>query len=199
MHMPFSNIISKGIQCIAIGVVGSSVLMFLGWYAYSSFISTNIYSVQKTSQILSYDSYSNANETYVIYYFGASTCGVCERPEVISAIDSVRFGFSEIHDDYPVKYVMVVMDKTIIDGLAFVDKYHWWDELSIGGFYRNESVLNTLVYQPQPGVPHLIVYRDVFREIEFGIRERISRHQITSVVGGDRIVDWVARGYPLDQ
>jgi len=94
---------------------------------------------------------------------------------------------------------MVVMDKTVADGMLFVNKYRAWDELSIGGFYRNEHAVSTLVGQPQPGVPHLIVYRDIFREGNYGIKERVSRQQLVGIVGGDRIVEWVASEYPFEE
>jgi len=66
--MSFVNKIIKGWKCIAIGLIGSSVLISLSWIAYTTLVSANKYSVQKAAQTLSYENYSDAVETYVIYY-----------------------------------------------------------------------------------------------------------------------------------
>jgi hypothetical protein len=91
------------------------------------------------------------------------------------------------------------MDKDIEEGLKFIKKYGYWDEISIGNFYNNELALNYLNQTEIPGVPHVMVYRDLLV-----IKEKLSipiikeRKLLVDLVGGTQIASWINEGYPLN-
>ena len=94
--------------------------------------------------VLLFLSSSFAQERFTIFYFGATSCGPCNRPEVIESIKKLRVQFKNIHSDSETKFVMVCMDTNIEEGLKFIKKYGFWDEISIGSHYDNELVLACL-------------------------------------------------------
>ncbi len=137
-------------------------------------------------------------ETFVVYYFGATNCGFCNMPENIEKIKKIKTEFSKKYKDSNIKYVMVCMDKNIEEGLRFIKKYGFWDEISIGKFYNNELALNYLNKTEIPGVPHVIVYKDLLIK-----REKVSvpiikeRKLLVDLVGGIQIGNWIDNVYPL--
>jgi thiol-disulfide isomerase/thioredoxin len=155
--------------------------------------------------LLSLPIYSNSGslqeklkETYVVYYFGATSCGYCNMPENIKKIKKIKIDFSKKYPDSNIKYVMVCMDRDIEEGLKFIKKYGYWDEISIGNFYNNELALIYLNQTEIPGVPHVMVYRDLLVKKEKGSIYIIKeRKLLVDLVGGTQIGSWINDGYPL--
>lgn len=143
----------------------------------------------------SQDSYK---ETYVVCYFGATNCGYCNIPANIEKIKQIKNEFFKKYPDFNTKYVLVCMDRNIEEGLEFIKKYGYWDEISIGGFYNNELALNLLNTTKTPGVPHVMVYKDTYSKLEqFSIPVIKERKLIVDLVGGTQIGNWINNGYPL--
>lgn len=139
-----------------------------------------------------------SKEIYVVYYFGATSCGFCNIPENIERIKRIKIEFSEKYSDCNIKYVMVCMDRDIEEGLKFIKKYGYWDEISIGAFYNNELALNYLNKTEIPGVPHVMVYKDLLmKKKEISIPIIMERKLLVDLVGGTQIGDWINSGYPL--
>jgi hypothetical protein len=90
------------------------------------------------------------------------------------------------------------MDENIEEGLKFIKKYGYWDEISIGKFYNNELALNYLNKTEIPGVPHVLVYKDILIK-----KEKVSvpiikeRKLLVDLVGGTQIGNWINNDYPL--
>jgi thiol-disulfide isomerase/thioredoxin len=137
-------------------------------------------------------------ETFVVYYFGATSCGFCNVPENIEKIKKIKTEFSKKYKDSNIKFVMVCMDENIEEGLKFIKKYGYWDEISIGKFYNNELALNYLNKTEIPGVPHVLVYKDILIK-----KEKVSvpiikeRKLLVDLVGGTQIGNWINNDYPL--
>ena len=143
----------------------------------------------------SQDSYK---EAFVVYYFGATNCGYCNIPANIEKIKQIRNEFFKKYPDFNTKYVFVCMDKNIEEGLEFIKKYGYWDEISIGSFYNNELALNFLNTTKIPGVPHVMVYKDIYMKIEqFSVPVIKERKLLIDLVGGTQIGNWIDKGYPL--
>ena len=142
---------------------------------------------------------SESQESYVVFYIGATSCNPCNRPEVIKAVKEIESDFSDVHDEIPAKYVMVAMDKEIDKGISFLKKYgSFWDEVSVGSFYYNEHVLRYLNSQEPPGVPHVFVFRDTYQDAMHGVDTVEDRTMVKRVMGGEGIVAWVNDGFPLN-
>ena len=91
---------------------------------------------------------SNSSETieekYVVYYFGATDCAYCNIPENIENIKKIKLEFSQKYINKNIKYVMVCFDEDIEQGIKFIKKYGYWDEISIGQRYYNDLSLQCL-------------------------------------------------------
>jgi len=141
---------------------------------------------------------NESKEVYVVYYFGATSCGFCNIPENIEKIKRIKIEFSEKYPDCNTKYVMVCMDRDIEEGLKFIKKYGYWNEISIGAFYNNELALNSLNRTEIPGVPHVMVYKDyLLKKKKFNIFIRKERKLLVDLVGGTQIGNWINNAYPL--
>jgi len=141
---------------------------------------------------------NKSNEIYVVYYFGATSCGYCNMPKNIEKIKKIRIDFSGKYPDLNVKYVMVCMDEDIDEGLKFIKKYGYWDEISIGNFYNNELALSYLNKTEIPGVPHVLIYRDLLvKKEKLSIPIIKERKLLVDLVGGTQIGSWINDGYPL--
>ena len=139
-----------------------------------------------------------SEETLVVYYFGATSCGFCNVPENIEKIKKIKTEFSKKYKDSNIKFVMVCMDENIEEGLRFIKKYGYWDEISIGKFYNNELALNYLNKTEIPGVPHVIVYKDLlFKREKMSVSIIKERKLLVDLVGGTQIGNWINNGYPL--
>ncbi len=138
-----------------------------------------------------------AQEHLTIFYFGATNCGPCNRPEVVKSIKEMKAQFDSVHKDFKTKFVMVCMDENIAEGLKFINKYGYWDEISIGGWFHNELVLANLNKATIPGVPHIFIYRETFEKAKYGVELIKTKKLIKEIVGGDKIVDWVKSGLDL--
>jgi hypothetical protein len=138
----------------------------------------------------------NDKPTLVIYYFGAASCGWCNTEDCINSIKRLHKEFSGIHKEYIVKFVMVCMDTNIEEGLKFIGKYGYWDEISVGSHYKNELVMNYLDKTSIPGVPHVIVFRDLYENDSTPIIK--ERKTIKDLVGANKIKEWVDKKYPLE-
>lgn len=141
---------------------------------------------------------SFAQEKITIYYFGATSCGPCNRPEVVESVKKIKEQFKAAYKEYDVKCVMVCMDTEIEEGLKFVKKYGYWDEISIGSHYDNELAFISLNKTKIPGVPHIFVYHDVFEKQANSTNIIKSRSLIKEVMGGEDIVAWVNGGFKID-
>ena len=136
-------------------------------------------------------------ETCVVYYFGATNCGYCNVPENIEKIKQIKNEFYKKYPNFDTKYVLVCMDRNIEEGLAFIKKYGFWDEISIGSFYHNELALNYLNKTKIAGVPHIIVYKDNYEIGEYSIPVIKDRKLVVDLVGASEITNWISNGYPL--
>lgn len=139
-----------------------------------------------------------AQEQLTVFYFGASDCGPCNRPDVIESIDEIRAGFDSLHPGYDTKLVMVAMDEDLDVGLEYTTKYEKWDEISIGSRYHNENTLAHLNNIMIPGVPHIIIYKDSFKKGDFGVEVIKDRELVKNILSGEEIVAWVDNDMPLD-
>ena len=152
------------------------------------------------AQLLAAPAANQADEkAYVIFYYGASSCGPCSRPEMIKSINLIKTTFAPTHARFPTKLVMVVMDEDLDEGMAYLGKYEFWDEVSIGSHYRNEHVLRYLATQEMPGVPHVLVFEDVYAEANYGTTILKERTLVAALLGAEAIVEWVAQGFPLEE
>lgn len=136
-------------------------------------------------------------EILVVYYFGATNCGFCTAPENIKKIKKIKTDFSAREKGLYAKFVMVCMDEDIKEGLKFIKKYGYWDEISIGGFYKNELALSVLNRARIPGVPHILVFQDTLARGRWNIPVLKKRMLLADLVGGKEIEDWIEEGYPL--
>jgi len=141
---------------------------------------------------------NKSKEVYVVYYFGATSCGFCNVPENVEKIKKIKVDFSKRNPDLNIKYVMVCMDKGIEAGLKFIKKYGHWDEISIGSFYNNELALSYLNKTDIPGVPHVMVYKDLLiKKEKMSVPIIKERKLLVDLVGGIQIGRWIDSGYPL--
>lgn len=146
--------------------------------------------------------YSNEKneEKYVVYYFGATDCGYCNIPENIENVKKIKVEFSQKYIDKTVKYVMVCFDNDIEQGIKFIKKYGYWDEISIGQRYYNELSLQCLNKTKIPGVPHIIVYKDIYSSVsKWSIPVIKKRDILVDLVCGNEINEWIKNGYPLEK
>lgn len=132
-----------------------------------------------------------AQEQLTVFYFGASDCGPCNRPDVIKSIDEIRNSFDSMHPNYDTKLVMVAMDEDIEKGLKYTTKYEKWDEISIGSRYHNENTLAHLNNIMIPGVPHIIIFKDSFEVGDYGAEIIKNREFVKNILSGEEIVAWV--------
>ncbi|MCP9290159.1 thioredoxin-like domain-containing protein [Gracilimonas sediminicola] len=139
-----------------------------------------------------------AQEQLTVFYFGASDCGPCNRPDVIESIDKIRANFDSQHTNYDTKLVMVAMDEDIDTGLKYISKYDEWDEISIGSRYHNENTLAHLNNIMIPGVPHIIIFKDTFEVGDYGVEIIKNRELVKNILSGEEIVSWVDGEMKLD-
>ena len=145
--------------------------------------------------------YSNeeSEEKYVVYYFGATDCGYCNIPENIENVKKIKVEFSQKYINKKVKYVMVCFDNDIEQGIKFIKKYGYWDEVSVGQRYYNDLSLQCLNKTKIPGLPHIIVYNDIYSSLsEWSIPVIKKRDILVDLVGGKEINEWIQNGYPLE-
>ena len=139
-----------------------------------------------------------AQEHMTIFYFGATSCGPCNRSEVIESIKKIKSEFDSLHQGVKTKYVMVCLDEDISEGIKFIEKYGYWDEISIGSWSKNELVLENLNKSNMPGVPHIFVSRDTYEKANHGVELIKTREFVKEIIGGDKIVEWVKSGFILE-
>ena len=138
-----------------------------------------------------------AQQHLTIFYFGATSCGPCNRSEVVESIKEMKAKFDSVHNDYKTKFVMVCMDENIAEGLKFIQKYGYWDEISVGSFYHNELALTNLNETAISGVPHILIYKESIMKTDQSVFRLKSRELVKEVLGGDKIVAWVKSGMEL--
>ena len=140
-----------------------------------------------------------AQNQLTVFYFGATSCGPCNRPEVIESIDKLRAEFDSVHPEYDTKFVMVVFDEDIETGLDFIKKYDYWDEVSMGSRYDNELSLDNLNKAEIPALPHILIYEETFEKVgDWGIEVRKNKTLVKEVLEGDEIVSWINSGMELN-
>jgi hypothetical protein len=132
----------------------------------------------------------------VVYYFGATSCGWCNTPECVESIIKLHKEFAKLHKEYKVKFVMVCMDVNIEEGLKFISKYGYWDEISVGSWYQNELIMNYLDKTKVPGMPHVIVFKDIYENEEAPIIK--ERKMIQEKFGARAIKEWADNNFPLE-
>lgn len=140
----------------------------------------------------------SAEKGYVVFYFGATSCAACNRPEVIQAVRSIKSGFEHVHTRFPAKFVMVSMDEDIEEGIEFLEKYGYWDEVSVGSFYRNELVMRHVNTLEIPGLPQVMVYENTYEDAEHGTKTVKETERVAQVMGGEGIVAWAEKDFPLE-
>lgn len=133
-----------------------------------------------------------------VFYYGATDCGPCNRPEVIASINKLKADFASLHTDFKTKFVMVAVDNTIEEGLQFINKYDPWDEVAMGSRYNNELALANLNGVDIPGLPHIFVFEDEFENAGYGVVVREKRTLLKKILGGEPIVSWVNSGMKLE-
>lgn len=136
-------------------------------------------------------------ERLTIFYFGGSDCPYSMSEKNIANIDKMRDELSQKHSLIPFKFVMVVMDEDIDQGIQFAKKYKPWDEVSIGQFYQNELMLEHVNRSAIPGVPHIMIYRDSLVVGQHNIPTIKQRTLVLDLVGESAISDWIQSGYPI--
>jgi hypothetical protein len=143
-------------------------------------------------------SISLAQEKITIYYFGSTSCGPCNRPEVVESVKKIKEQFKVKYKEYNAKCVMICMDTEIEEGLKFVQKYGYWDEISVGSHYDNELAYISLNKTKIPGVPHIFVYLDEYEKQANSTDIIKSRTLLKEIMGGEGIVAWVKDGFKID-
>lgn len=136
-------------------------------------------------------------ERLTVFYFGGSDCPYSMDEKNIANIDKMRAELSEKHNQIPFKFVMVVMDQDIDQGVLFAKKYRPWDELSIGQFYHNELMLEHVNRSAIPGVPHIMIYRDSLVVGQHNIPTIKQRTLLVDLVGESAISKWIQSGYSI--
>lgn len=140
-----------------------------------------------------------AQSQLTVFYFGATSCGPCNRPEVIKSINKLKAEFDSAHPKYGTKFVMVVFDEDMKTGIKFIEKYDYWDEVSIGSRYDNELALDNLNKTDIPGLPHILIYEETFKSLgDWGIEVRKSKKLVKEILEGTKIVSWVNSGMKLN-
>lgn len=132
-----------------------------------------------------------------VFYFGGSDCPYSTDEKNIANIDKMRAEIAQKHSQIPFKFVMVVMDEDIDQGVQFAKKYKPWDELSIGQFYQNELMLEHVNRTAIPGVPHIMIYRDSLAVGQHNIPTIKLRTLALDLVGESAISKWIESGYPI--
>ena len=134
-----------------------------------------------------------------VFYFGGSDCSNCVKPKEIANIKTLRRELPKKHPEAGFKFVLVVMDTDIPQGIRYARKYPNWNELSIGSFYNNELMLQHVNGTKLPGVPQLMIYRNTLvKRIDFSVPILRSRTLIADLVGGSKIQKWMQAAYPLE-
>ena len=136
-------------------------------------------------------------EILVVYYFGATNIGFCVLPENIAKIKEVKADFQKKIKDYKIKFVMVCLDEDIDEGLKFIKKYGFWDEISIGRSYHNELALFSLNKISTPELPHIFVFKDRLSYGKWKLPVTKRRDLLVDLAGEKRIDEWINKGYPV--
>lgn len=136
-------------------------------------------------------------EVLVVYYFGATNIGFCILPENIAKIKEIKTDFPGKFEDSKIKFVMVCLDEDINDGLKFIKKYGFWDEISIGRAYHNELALFTLNRISTPEVPHIFVFKDRLSYGKWKLPVTKRRDLLVDLAGEERIDEWINKRYPV--
>ena len=132
-----------------------------------------------------------------VFYFGGSDCAYCMQRENIENINKMRADLPVQKKDLSFKFVLVVMDKDLKQGMEYAKKYPRWDEISIGKFYDNELMLQHVNKTELPGVPDIMVYRDSLTIGKFNVPTIADRTLLVNVVGEKAIDTWIRNGYQL--
>jgi thiol-disulfide isomerase/thioredoxin len=138
-----------------------------------------------------------AETSYTLMYFGATSCGPCMRETTIQAIKDIKKDFIKDTKLEKVKFVIVCIDDSLDEALTFINKYKDWDEFSLGSFYNNELMLDYLNKTARPGIPHILLFKDII--IDKPIPEKKNRVLVAEIVGSDKIIDWVKNGFPIEK
>ena len=142
-------------------------------------------------------SQTSSNRRATVFYFGGSDCPFSVDEKNIANIDKMRSELARKHTQIPFKFVMVVMDDSLEQGVQFAKKYIRWDELSIGQFYNNELMLEHVNRAAIPGVPHIMVYSDSLEIGKYNIPSIKKRKLLLDLVGESAIGKWIESGYPI--
>lgn len=136
-------------------------------------------------------------EVMVVYYFGATNIGFCMVPDNIRKIKKIKADYPAKYENSTIKFVMVCVDENIDEGLKFIKKYGYWDEISIGKFYKNELAQFTLNRISTPDLPHILVFKDQLSFGKWNLPIVKRRDLLVDLAGGERINEWIEKGYPV--
>ncbi|MBI3586971.1 MAG: hypothetical protein HY088_07575 [Ignavibacteriales bacterium] len=139
-------------------------------------------------------SQDKSKEVYVVYYFGATDCPPCNTPKNIENIKRIKAELPKKYSDKEFKFVMVTFDEDIEEGIKFVKKYGFWDEISVGKRYENELVMQHLNTAKIPGLPHIFVNQTFLINNTPTVK---SKTTIVELLGAKQIDQWVENGFPL--
>ena len=134
---------------------------------------------------------------HTLFYFGGSFCPHSVEPTNIANINSIRSNLPKIYPGTTFKFVLVVMDNNLQDGLKYASNYPNWDELSIGSFYNNELMIAHVNQSAIPGVPHIMYYSDSLTIDKLGIPKIRKRTLLVDLVGESAIQKWIQDNYSI--
>ncbi|MFC2168414.1 hypothetical protein ACFLRW_05455 [Acidobacteriota bacterium] len=138
-----------------------------------------------------------SEDILVFYYFGSTNIGFCTAVENIEKIKRIREELPLKDINIRMKFVLVCLDEDMETGLKFVKKYGQWDEISIGGAYRNELALNYLNTTEVPSIPHIIVFLNTITTGKWNIPILKKKKILIDLAGEKQIGDWIEQDYPL--
>ena len=137
-------------------------------------------------------------EFLVVYYFSATNFGVCQSPEIVGKIKKIKSEFPKKHNNIAVKFVFVCLDKDVESGLKLMNKYGKWDEISIGQAYHNELAMIYLNRSKIPGIPHILVYKDLISKGRWFIPLIKNRKLLVDLSGVKQISEWMRGDYKIE-
>jgi hypothetical protein len=139
----------------------------------------------------------------VVYLFGGSRCGFCQKRETKDAFRSMRRQLMERYvasGHYSsLTVVGVAIDDSLTEGVKYLQSFGSGvvDEISVGSGWQNDY-MNRLLWRDQiaaPAIPLVIVVSRSMSATLAPLNLTYSADSVVTVVqGSDRIADWVRSG-----
>jgi hypothetical protein len=142
----------------------------------------------------------------VVYVFGGSRCGFCQKAETKEAIANVR---ATLGSKYAatgryrsVRLIGVAVNTDIREGLKYLESMGpaVFDEISVGSGWQNEHVIRRLRQEriAEPGMPLVIVVQRHMTATLAPLKLEYSADSVVKVVqGAEEIARWVRAGAEL--